>query len=462
MRSVRIFRHYMRLPLLILAGVEGLMFVACFHASFHLRWWSIGAEVPASTSGVMAYSVVLAVVFVLSMGAMGLYEASLREGWWGSLLRIVLALLLGAVALAAISFSFPHIELWRSILALTVVLSIIVVSGLRLLSYVIKPGIFKRRVLVLGAGPLAEAVMVANPRGLDIVGLVPLQADAHERDLPKRIPYDRPLLRIVTETQADELVVAVKDRRGKLPIEELLDCRMAGIQVLEPQGFFEREMGVVKLDLLTPSWLMLSDGFQHGAMTMLLKRLFDVLVSVVFLVLLWPVMLITALAVAAESHFRHPVFYRQTRIGENGMPFDVVKFRSMRVDAEADGRVRWATKNDSRITRVGRFIRKTRIDELPQIFNVLKGEMSFVGPRPERPEFVATLASKYDYYAARHRVKPGLTGWAQLCYPYGSSEEDALRKLEYDLYYVKNYSIFLDLLILIETVEVVVFGKGAV
>ncbi|MCF1181987.1 TIGR03013 family PEP-CTERM/XrtA system glycosyltransferase [Marichromatium gracile] len=462
MRSVRIFRHYMRLPLLILAGVEGLMFVACFHASFHLRWWSIGAEVPASTSGVMAYSVVLAVVFVLSMGAMGLYEASLREGWWGSLLRIVLALLLGAVALAAISFSFPHIELWRSILALTVVLSIIVVSGLRLLSYVIKPGIFKRRVLVLGAGPLAEAVMVANPRGLDIVGLVPLQADAHERDLPKRIPYDRPLLRIVTETQADELVVAVKDRRGKLPIEELLDCRMAGIQVLEPQGFFEREMGVVKLDLLTPSWLMLSDGFQHGAMTMLLKRLFDVLVSVVFLVLLWPVMLITALAVAAESRFRHPVFYRQTRIGENGMPFDVVKFRSMRVDAEADGRARWATKNDSRITRVGRFIRKTRIDELPQIFNVLKGEMSFVGPRPERPEFVATLASKYDYYAARHRVKPGLTGWAQLCYPYGSSEEDALRKLEYDLYYVKNYSIFLDLLILIETVEVVVFGKGAV
>ncbi|AHF03376.1 sugar transferase [Marichromatium purpuratum 984] len=462
MRSVRIFRHYMRLPLLILAGVEGLMFVACFHASFHLRWWSIGAEVPASSSEVVVYSVVLAVIFVLSMGAMGLYEASLREGWWGSLLRIVLALLLGAVALAAISFSFPHIELWRSILALTVVLSIIAVTALRLLSYVIKPGIFKRRVLVLGGGPLAEAVMVANPRGLDIVGLVPLQTDEHERDLPERIPYDRPLLRIVTETQADELVVAVKDRRGKLPIEELLDCRMAGIQVLEPQGFFEREMGVVKLDLLTPSWLMLSDGFQHGAMTMLLKRLFDVLVSVVFLVLLWPVMLITALAIAVESRFRHPVFYRQTRIGENGMPFDVVKFRSMRVDAEADGRARWATKNDSRITRVGRFIRKTRIDELPQIFNVLKGEMSFVGPRPERPEFVATLASKYDYYAARHRVKPGLTGWAQLCYPYGSSEEDALRKLEYDLYYVKNYSIFLDLLILIETVEVVVFGKGAV
>ncbi|NKN33367.1 TIGR03013 family XrtA/PEP-CTERM system glycosyltransferase [Marichromatium bheemlicum] len=462
MRSIRIFRHYMRLPLLILAGIEGLVFATCFHASLHLRWWSIGAEVPADIAGVSLYSVVLAVVFVLSMGAMGLYEASFREGWWGSLLRIVLAVLLGAVALAVLSFSFPHIELWRSILALTVVLSITAVIALRLLSYVIKPGIFKRRVLVLGAGPLAEAVMAANPRGLDIVGLVPLQAEAAEQDVPGCIPYDRPLLRIITETQADELVVAVKDRRGKLPIEELLDCRMAGIEVLEPQGFFEREMGVVKLDLLNPSWLMLSDGFRHGAMTMLLKRLFDVLVSVVFLVLLWPVMLITALAIAVESRFRHPVFYRQTRIGENGLPFDVVKFRSMRVDAEADGRPRWATKNDSRITRVGRFIRKTRIDELPQIFNVLKGEMSFVGPRPERPEFVATLARKYDYYAARHRVKPGLTGWAQLCYPYGSSEEDALRKLEYDLYYVKNYSIFLDLLILIETVEVVVFGKGAV
>ena len=223
----------------------------------------------------------------------------------------------------------------------------------------------------------------------------------------------------------------------------------------------EREYGVVKLDMLTPSWLVHSDGFKSGAMALAIKRVLDISVSLIFLAFLWPVMLMTAIAILMENGFRQPIIYRQVRIGENGGPFSIFKFRSMRVDAESDGKPRWATKNDSRITRVGSFIRKTRIDELPQIFNILKGEMSFVGPRPERPEFVVDFVQKHEYYGARFRFKPGLTGWAQIKHPYGNTEDDALRKLEYDLYYIKNYSLFLDLLILVKTVEVVLFGIGS-
>ncbi|WP_206171880.1 TIGR03013 family XrtA/PEP-CTERM system glycosyltransferase [Thiorhodococcus mannitoliphagus] len=277
-----------------------------------------------------------------------------------------------------------------------------------------------------------------------------------------RVRHDRPLLDIAVAREADEILVAVKDRRGSLPMEQFLDCRMAGISILEPQSFFERELGLVKLDFLTPSWLVHADGFRQGTLTLAIKRFMDVSVALIFLLLLAPIMLLTVLAIAVESRFRHPVFYRQTRVGVNGIAFKVLKFRSMRVDAEADGKARWATKGDPRITRVGAFIRKARIDELPQILNVLKGEMSFVGPRPERPEFVEELARKNLFYAARSRIKPGVTGWAQLRYPYGSSEEDALRKLEYDLYYLKNHSTFLDFLILLQTVEVVLFGKGAI
>jgi sugar transferase (PEP-CTERM system associated) len=452
----------MRLPLLLLAGIEGFIFAASFQASVHLRWWLMGGEPDSAPTDLLAYSVIIALVFVLTMGAMGLYEASLREGLTGSLIRIALSLLLGSFVLAAISFLFPPLGLWRSILSLTVACSLVSVTGLRLLFFYLNPDIFKRRVLVFGDSPLADKVMIANQKRLDIVGFIPTTPDQQKTTGMTLIAHDKPLLEIAIETHADEIVLAIKDRRGKLPIDELLECRMSGIQVLDQQSFFERELGVIKLELLTPSWLVHSDGFQHGMLTMLIKRLFDLGLSLLFLALLWPVMLLAAIAIYIESGFRHSVLYRQIRVGENGEPFDVVKFRSMRIDAEADGQARWATKQDSRITRVGHFFRKTRIDELPQIFNVLKGEMSFVGPRPERPEFVADLAKKYEYYAARHRFKPGLTGWAQICYPYGSSEEDALRKLEYDLYYIKNHSTFLDLLILVETVEVVLFGKGAV
>lgn len=236
---------------------------------------------------------------------------------------------------------------------------------------------------------------------------------------------------------------------------------MEGIDVVDAVTFYEREARKIPLESIQPSWLIFSDGFGAVAARNLSKRAFDVMASLALLLVTWPVMLLTILAIKLEEGLRAPVFYKQERVGLNGKSFYVIKFRSMRVDAEKAGQAIWAQKNDSRVTRVGAFIRKVRIDELPQIFNVLKGDMAFVGPRPERPVFVRQLAEKIPFYNERHRVKPGITGWAQLCFAYADSEEDSKEKLRYDLYYIKNQSLLLDLIILIQTVEVILFKKGA-
>jgi sugar transferase (PEP-CTERM system associated) len=244
-------------------------------------------------------------------------------------------------------------------------------------------------------------------------------------------------------------------------IEELLECRQSGIAITDLTTFFEREAGRVQLSLTHPSWLVYSGGFNATPMRRFTKRSFDLAASLCVLLLTWPLMLLVALAIVIESGPGQPVFYRQERVGARGRTFQLIKFRSMRTDAERDGVARWASQNDDRVTRVGRFIRKVRLDELPQLWNVLKGEMSLIGPRPERPQFVADLATKISYYNLRHCLKPGLAGWAQLRYPYGASEDDAEEKLKYDLYYVKNHNLLFDLLILIQTVEVVLFRRGA-
>jgi sugar transferase (PEP-CTERM system associated) len=252
------------------------------------------------------------------------------------------------------------------------------------------------------------------------------------------------------------------ERRRAFPIDDLLECKLQGIEILDLLNFYERETSKIKLDLLSPSWVIFSQGFRRGGLRTFFGRLFDLFASIIILLLTWPFMLATAIAILIECRsFKCPVLFRQTRVGLNGKEFQVLKFRSMVVDAEKDGKAQWATKNDSRVTQVGKFIRKTRLDELPQLFNVIRGDMSFVGPRPERPEFVKDLGRKLPYYDERHRVKPGITGWAQMNYPYGSSDRDALEKLQYDLYYVKNQDLMLDLFILLQTVEVVIFGKGA-
>jgi sugar transferase (PEP-CTERM system associated) len=263
------------------------------------------------------------------------------------------------------------------------------------------------------------------------------------------------------DLEIDEIVMAMDDRRQQFPLKDLLDCRLAGIEVIELASFLERETGKVYLDILIPSWMIFGAGFRRDVLRRYTEAAFDLAASFALLLIALPVMAITVLAIKIEEGISAPVLYGQPRVGYGGRVFRVLKFRSMRVDAEKDGRARWATANDDRVTRVGRFIRKVRIDELPQLFNVLAGRMSFVGPRPERPEFVKELNEKIPYYDVRHAVKPGITGWAQLCYPYGASEQDATEKLQYDLYYVKNHSLVFDILILLQTVEVILFGKGA-
>jgi sugar transferase (PEP-CTERM system associated) len=251
------------------------------------------------------------------------------------------------------------------------------------------------------------------------------------------------------------------DRRGNFPVRDLLDCKLRGFHVIELIEFLERETGKIAVDLVNPAWLIFSSGFRNSRSRRFSERTLDLVVSGLLALLTWPVMLAVMIAIKIEDGWRAPVLYRQTRIGFMGKPFEVLKFRSMCEDAEADGKAVWAQANDSRITRVGRTLRSSRLDELPQVFNVVGGQMSLVGPRPERPEFVTHLSDTIPYYAERHTVKPGVTGWAQLRYAYGSSDDDALEKLQYDLYYVKNHNILLDIMVLLQTVEVILWGKGA-
>ncbi len=323
----------------------------------------------------------------------------------------------------------------------------------------------KTRALVIGTGSRAaqiEALLAKRGQmsNTHVVGYVPMGGSHHFVDHARILDTGESLPQLAARLQIGELILAVRDRRGGgLPVQELLECKLRGVRITELSSFFERENGHLQLDSMNASWMILAEGFHQGIVRDTIKRLFDLVVSSVMLTATLPIMLFTALLIKLESP--GPVLYRQERIGQGGRPFTILKFRSMCVDAEKDGRPRWAGQNDSRVTLTGRFIRRTRIDELPQIFNVFFGDMSFVGPRPERPYFVQDLTQKIPYYGVRHTVKPGITGWAQVRYPYGATDEDAMHKLQYDLYYVKNHSLFLDLMILFQTAQVVIWGKGA-
>ena len=284
----------------------------------------------------------------------------------------------------------------------------------------------------------------------------------NKRVIPEAINRDAiyNLADFVVKMGASEVVLALEERRNAIPLGDLLRIKTTGVHVNEISSFLERETGRIDLDSVNPSWLIFSDGFSSGRrISGLAKRLFDIIAGLVLVIATLPIVAVFAVLIKLES--KGPAFYRQTRVGLFGQPYSIAKLRSMRTDAESAGKAIWAEKNDPRITRIGRFIRMVRIDELPQAWNVLKGEMSFVGPRPERPEFVADLESQLSYYAERHMVKPGITGWAQINYPYGASIDDARHKLEYDLYYAKNYTPFLDVLILLQTIRVVLWPDGA-
>lgn len=460
---IRIFRHYISTAYLWLLLAEALVFYSAIYIGAAVRFlytasWYSQPELASA-------AVVFALVMTGSCSALGLYRKTLDKEEYNILQRISVSFAVAVFILAFTYYIIPELMLARSVLISAILFSF---AGLLLTRYLFYRFVnlenLKRRVLVIGCGERAGELSVVNSsyiyKGFEIVGYITLE------DEPVAVPHaialnDKiRLTDIVEAANVDEIVIAVDDRRKKLPVEELLDIKMSGVQIMDLQTFYEREQRLVFLAALSPSWLMFSDGFVNNGMRPIVKRSFDIFASLLLLAVSWWLMLLTAVAIYIESGFGAPVFYRQKRVGYRDAPFDVIKFRSMRVDAEKNG-AQWASQSDDRVTKVGKFIRKYRIDELPQLLNVLKGDMSFVGPRPERPEFVKGFEETIPYYKERHRVKPGITGWAQLCYPYGASEFDTRQKLQYDLYYVKNYSLFLDLTIMLSTVEVILWGKGA-
>jgi len=468
MATFRIFRHYIPAAFILLGLIETAVFLLSFHAAVYIRFASDQVAIDEFIGPLWPKSMVFALVMIFSMIGMGLYDRTswTWEGRSAMLLRVLACFLFAIFPLSFIFYIAPQLSVWRGPALLSFAISLVGIISVRLIFFsVVDHAVFQRRVLVLGAGKNAREIRrlegTSSLRGIDIVGYVHMNRDHDVIEDSLVINPEGPLRDIVRDHHVDEIVLAVDDRRKALPVHEILDCKMDGVTVLDLLTFFERESGKIKLEMVNPSWLFLSDGFRISALSRLLKRSTDIVISLLFLPVFLPVMLVIAIAIWLESRGREPIIYKQTRVGYDGKEFQIYKFRSMQVDAEKGGAAQWAKKHDARVTRVGAVIRKARLDELPQLFNIIKGDMSFVGPRPERPEFVNHLQELYPYYRERHRLRPGLTGWAQIRYEYGSNSEDAFEKLQYDLYYTKNCSIFLDLLIVIHTIEVVLMGKGA-
>jgi sugar transferase (PEP-CTERM system associated) len=410
---------------------------------------------------------------LLCMIAMGAYRPRNNEGITGSVLRSMVAIFLIGTAVLSLGFYVvPTLSLYfgHGVLAVVSLVALTFIAILRWLFHRFMGfAALHWQVLIIGAGEKAKRLthllaFEGEDRDMSLVGFWPVTTAEPQVPAEQLVEPGPSLYDFCLRHKIQEIVVAVDERRrsdqGGFPLDPLLDCKLNGIYVIDDLGFLERESGKLDIRSLSPGWLVFSDGFSFSPLRDLLERGFDLAASCLLLALTWPFMLMTAVAIKLEEGIRAPLIYSQERVGYGGRSFRVHKFRSMRIDAEKDGKAVWAQKNDNRVTRVGQFIRQTRIDELPQLFNVINGEMSFVGPRPERPQFVEQLAGQIPYYRERHRVKPGITGWAQLCYPYGASVEDAEEKLKYDLYYIKNHSLLFDLYILVRTVEVILLGNG--
>lgn len=381
------------------------------------------------------------------------------------IIRLFQSLGVSSIILAVLYYIFPDLIIGRGIFFISLFfIGWLVISWRLFYNYLIRFTRMNQRVLIVGVGEMAQTIartiLDQKDSGFTVEGFITSDPAEIGKKLvnPSIIGDFSQIEALVRERKVDRIIVALEDRRGRFPDRQLLSCKLNGVPIQEGVAFYENLTGCLQVECLNPSFLIFSDGFRKSRITRTLKRIKSLTVSFVGLLLSFPLIVIVSSLIKWDS--KGPLFYRQERVGENGRTFKLLKFRSMVENAEANGAV-WAQKNDARVTRVGRFLRKTRLDEIPQMINVLKGDMAFVGPRPERPEFVEELIKEIPYYDQRHTVKPGITGWAQIRYPYGSSKEDALQKLKYDMYYIKNMSILFDLVIIFETVKVVLFGRGA-
>lgn len=455
----KIFRMHFPKPFLVLAMIDALILVVSLYVGELTSWAGFAFQIEnvvRDLPDALGYSTILMVI----MFSFGIYSDISGHGYYNFVIRLGVSFVFGLIVLSAIFYLFPSLLIWRSVMAGALVSAFF---GVLVSHYIFLHAIdltpLKRRVAILGTGVQAARIdwLEREDRALGFVtqGFIGMPGEIC-RVPPARILSESISIRdFVKQRNVEEIVVAVEDRRQHLPMDELADCAFRGIDIVDYLTFWEREAKRVDLEALPRNWMLYTSSLPGGRLHAFVKRLFDVVVSIAALAALLPLMVSTAAAIRLESP--GPVFYRQKRVGLHGLPFELLKFRSMRPDAEKDGIPKWASSGDDRVTAIGAFIRKVRIDEIPQILNVLKGEMSFVGPRPERPFFVEELAREIPFYRERFRVKPGITGWAQLNFPYGASIADARAKLEYDLYYIRHYGVMLDTIIVLQTLRVVLW-----
>ena len=452
--------------------IEVLIICYVGYLSSHLVEYVFNSHVVAISDFATQVGI-FSVLVVISGLSVGLYEIKLRETFRGIIRRIFVSVAISYFIIEVITNTFlNNVEISQYYLPTYAGMTILVLIVFRyFLNRLGILGLGQSKIVIIGAGERASIIEKRMRRevdrfGFELLGFIPIQGDNREEGIKNEklihVKIDENFRNFISDNDIDEIVIACDQRRGTLPVEVLFDCRLRGVEVSDLLDFMERESGQIVVNLMYPSWVIYSNGFNsQNYLRDALDYSMNCIMATIVLMLSWPFMLLTAVIIFFEdvNVKNASVFYKQQRVGHNGQLFNIIKFRSMRPDAEKDG-AKWATTNDSRVTKVGQFIRKYRIDELPQLLNVFRGEMSFIGPRPERPEFVEQLIREIPYYNQRHNVKPGLAGWAQLNYPYGASVEDSMEKLKFDLYYVKHQSIMLDILILIRTVEVVLFGKG--
>jgi len=464
---LKVFSHYIPKSLVILLLIEAALLYFAVFLGIEIRFMDIEHrdELISFLQPIHYKAIVYALIMLLSMTAMGLHTRQVVDDFSSLMIRIFLSFAAGFFIITIVYYVYPQLFLGRGVVAITFILSFVGILLTRTVHQRIdNHNIFKRRVFILGAGNKAHVVESlsgkARKQGYEICGFLENNCGEIKVNKNRLIQVKTNLLDLCVEYDIDEIILALDDRRNKFPGVELIECKMKGIIVRDLSDYFERVTGHIELGALHQSTIIFSEGFTNAVKLSGIKRTFDIASSLLILLITSPVFVFTAMAIWLSSFGKDPVLYRQVRVGLCNAPFNVLKFRSMKVDAEKNG-AQFAKKKDSRVTKIGKFIRATRIDELPQLINVLKGDMSFIGPRPERPEFVLGYEQAIPHYALRHTVKPGITGWAQICYPYSDTEEDTKNKLQFDLYYIKNYSIFLDMTILMQTVQVVLFGQGS-
>lgn len=453
---LRLFRKYYPIRNVIFASGEGLVI---YFAVLIAAYIKMGSDLQLFDQWVALKILLITAVCQIALYYNDLYDLKVTRNYTELGIRLLQALGIATIFFGIAYYLVPQLMVGEGIFIISIGLLILLIVSWRIgYTLILKNGLFNQKIIVIGSGELAQGIIAEiqdkRDSGYDVEMIF------NESECRDNICGLQPdMCDLAREKNISKIIVALEEKRGTLPIDQLLKCRTEGIEILEGTSFYEMLLGKLYVKQINPAWLIFSEGFRKSPLRSFMKRTGDVVLSLIMLTALSPLILVTAILIKIDS--RGPVIFSQERLGQNGKRFKVHKFRSMVADAEKTSGPVWAQENDDRVTRVGRVIRKLRIDELPQLWNVLKGEMSFVGPRPEREHFIKQLENEIPYYSERLSVKPGLTGWAQVCYPYGASVEDAVEKLNYDLFYTKNMSFLLDMLIVFRTVKIVLFGKGA-